>query len=84
MKYYYTFIDKNHRLGEKEYVMGRIAGYQAIICGNEETGFITADGSTVLVCKTIAPLYWAFKKLIEKRYPGLCRFNCYLKEEQES
>ena len=85
MKKYYTFVDNSDKMfGNNAYVRGRIAGFMLVICGNQGPGFTTIGGDVVLVCKTVAPLYWLFKHVVEKHYPGLCRFNCSVKKEQES
>lgn len=85
-KVFLTCIKKDHKLGEKEYVRGRISAAASIIChghlGNT-VGYMegTAEGMTFKVICT-PELYSAFAKQVEATYPGLCIFN-YIEEQTE-
>lgn len=81
-KLFRTLIKNNTVLGEKSYVQGKISGYQDIICDrDEETTFanIGSEKGTILTTKCTELQYDAFKKMVEKHYPGVCEFDYVIK-----
>ena len=78
-KKFRTLIKNDSKLGEKEYVRGRISGIQEVICNrnNDKNGLANVKTEKGFVITTICTdlQYDAFEKFVESRYPGLCEFN---------
>lgn len=82
-KLFATLIKKEHKLGENEYVQGRINGIMEILCNGKRNGIdepaiagrrIPGVGELMLTeCEP--EQYEVFKNLIEKHHPGLCEFD---------
>ena len=81
-KLFRTLIKGNTLLGAKEYVRGKISGYQDIICDrDEERSFanIMAEKGVILTTKCTELQYDAFRQMVEKHYPGVCEFDYVIK-----
>ena len=73
-----TFIKKDHKLGGRDYIVGRISGIMYCMCQdkNDISYGIAKDDSVVkLIVKCTKEQYDAFSEVIEDMYPGLCVFN---------
>ena len=72
-----TLIKKEHKLGDREYVKGKIAGFEYLIsgCPNIQLAdLITSDGDIITsVC--YPRQYRKFKRIVRKLYPDLCEFD---------
>ena len=75
-KLFKTLIRKDHKLGNNDYVKGKISGIQTILCPREfEHGNGRNEDGFILVAECEPIHYDAFKNVVEKIYPGLCEFN---------
>lgn len=71
-----TLIRRDHKFGENAYVRGRVTGMQAAIC-NQDTEYanVMLEEGVILTAKCTAIQYDNFMNLVEKKYPGLCKFD---------
>lgn len=77
-KIFRTLIKKKHKLGEKEYVFGRISGFQSVICNEVvDDGYPNklTDEGLLLTTKCTEEQYAKFRIRVAEEYPGLCDFN---------
>ena len=71
-----TLIKKDHKLGNNEYVKGRISGIQSIMCPRDfEFGTGRNEDGFILVAECDVNQYDRFINVIEEMYPGLCIFD---------
>lgn len=71
-----TLIRKDHKLGERAYVRGRISGIQSVICRRDiEFGTGVNEEGYILVAECTPTQYDDFMNYVEKMYPGLCIFD---------
>lgn len=78
MRKFYTLIKKEHKLGDRLYVQGRIHGFMTLICEEDETipsGIGVNEVGTIFVTVTDEEKYAKFKEIVERHYPGLCEFD---------
>lgn len=71
-----TLIRWDHKLGDEPYVQGRISGMQLVI-SNDTKAYANkrvAEGY-VLQGEFTAIEYDDFMNIVEKHYPGLCKFD---------
>lgn len=78
-KIFKTLIRKDHKLGEKEYVEGRISGIMFCMCADfrKTKGYVSkeTDNGIVLSVMTTPKKYKEFCGVIKELYPYLCEFN---------
>lgn len=71
-----TLIKADHKLGDNEYVRGRLSGIALAMCDAKQVyaheGY---DKGYVYKFRCTKRRYNKFAKFVEKRYPGLCEFN---------
>ena len=85
-----TLVIKDHKFGKSSYMIGRLVGYQQILCegldkedhkppyaiGENEEGYI-------LVCKCTPDVYAKFTEIVRREFPeDLCVFNYRDKEKE--
>ena len=80
-----VFIDGAHKLGQNQFVDGKILGYVEAICttsgrrrGWRDFGNAIGKVTTVYVTPDE---YVKLRNIIEEHYPGLCRFSVTKMEE---
>lgn len=71
-----TLIRRDHKFGENSFVRGRISGIGYMISG-QKWGFATVEiCEGYLYRQEFTPdEYDEFMNIVEKLYPGLCKFN---------
>lgn len=77
-KIFKTLIKKDHKLGEREYVYGRVSGFQSVICDEGvDTSYVNkmTDKGTILTTECTEEQYEKFRIKVEESYPGLCEFD---------
>ncbi len=82
-KLFATLIKKEHKLGENNYVIGRINGIMEILCNGKRNGIdepVIAGRSIpgvgeLMLTQCEPEQYESFKDLIERHHPGLCEFD---------
>lgn len=87
MRKFYTFIKKEHKLGDRLYVHGRIHGFMTLICEEDQgvpSGVGVFGSGTIFVTKTTEEKYAKFKEVVEKHYPGLCEFDVEVEKLEAS
>lgn len=75
---YWTKINGGDKIfGGNAYVRGRISGFLEVLCGKSVTPtFLDPEtGDAHASVKCTEEQYRVFRKMVEKRYPGLCEFN---------
>lgn len=80
---YWTKINgSDERFGGSEYVRGRINGFMEVLCGRNFTPtFLDPEnGDAHISVKCTEYEYRAFRKYVEKFYPGLCEFDVEFEE----
>ena len=78
-----TLVKKDHEFGANKFMIGRLVGYQQLICDGfrEENskiphGIGNIEEGTVLVCECTPDKYDEFTKLVKRNFPDdLCVFN---------
>ena len=81
---YWTKINGNYEgFGiNSDYVRGRISGFLEVLCGKSiaPTSLNPETGDAHMGVKCTEEKYQVFRKMIEKRYPGLCEFDVEFEE----
>ena len=80
---FHTLVKRNHKFGNSKYMLGRLIGYQQLLCDGfrEENhkpphGFGEVKEGTVLTCVCTPDEYAEFTKLVKQNFPeDLCVFN---------
>lgn len=75
---YKTLVKANQKLGNSEYVRGRISGIEFVICeGVVDASYATRvdEKGHILTTKCTADQYERFRMLVAEMYPGLCEFD---------
>ena len=71
-----TLIRRDHKFGENTYVRGRICGMKEVICKEDKLFAVCEiDEGFILTTECTAIQYDDWMNLVEKRYPGLCKFD---------
>lgn len=74
-----TLIRKDHKLGENEYVEGRISGIMFCLCADlaKNKGYVNkvTDKGIILSVMTTPDKYKKFCGVVKELYPYLCEFN---------
>lgn len=79
-----TLIKRDHAFGGNEFTIGKISGIGYCI-SEYDTNFINIDMTDegYLYTSEFTPdEYDKFINVIEELYPGLCEFNCQIKESE--
>lgn len=77
-KIFRTLIKQEEKLGNNEYVRGRISGIQAAITGTMGKairGVSGKRGGMMFSVECTESQYKTFAELVGEMYPGLCSFN---------
>lgn len=83
-KRYYTRVKNDHPVyGNNSYVCGVVMGIMSTTVGDgpdfRRVGPMDVSektGDHIMNVKTTEELYQLFAERVEKRYPGLCEFDC--------
>ena len=71
-----TLIRWDHKLGDDAYVRGRITGFQCALCNQyKEFANVRIKEGVVLTAECTATQYDDFINVVERHYPGLCKFD---------
>lgn len=79
-KYFATLIPYDHPLADNDYVAGRISAAFRLICNTDKLiCYCIPQGlghcDTCYVVLATSEQYDKFKSVLEKWYPGLCKFE---------
>ena len=80
---YFTLVKRDHKLGGRGLVLGRIMGYKELLCDGERNGrtkpafpiTIDDDGNAIIASICTQELYDVFTAMVELHYSGLCIFD---------
>ena len=78
-----TLVKKDHEFGDNKFMLGRLVGYQQLICDGFREGSSKIphgighiEEGTVLVCECTPDKYSEFTELVKQNFPdGLCVFD---------
>lgn len=85
-----TLVKKDHKFGKNKYMLGRLVGFQQILCEGSDKedhkpsyGIGENEEGCILVCKCAPDVYAKFTEVVKREFPeDLCVFNYRDKEKE--